>query len=87
MERYVALFRREHLEGAVGVEFPDLPGCFSAGDSVEEARQMASEALRFHLDGLRAANQPIPSPRLLEDLLDVNKGADFLAFVEIQVQP
>ena len=32
-----------------GVSFPDLPGCITAGHTVEEAREMAAEALALHL--------------------------------------
>ena len=32
-----------------GVSFPDLPGCITAGRTVEEAREMAAEALALHL--------------------------------------
>ncbi|MFO7748660.1 MAG: type II toxin-antitoxin system HicB family antitoxin [Desulfobacteraceae bacterium] len=34
-----------------GVTFPDLPGCFSAGDTIEEALANAQEAAECHIDG------------------------------------
>jgi predicted RNase H-like HicB family nuclease len=34
-----------------GVYFPDLPGCVSAGDTIEEAARNAEEALSLHLRG------------------------------------
>lgn len=37
---------------AFGVVVPDLPGCFSAGDSFEEALLNAKEAIEFHLEAL-----------------------------------
>ena len=37
----------EDRDSAVGVEFPDLPGCFSAGDTLDEAVANADEALRL----------------------------------------
>ncbi len=42
-----------HMEGNSGyrVEFPDIPGCFSQGDTLEEAYRMAGEALALALDG------------------------------------
>ena len=61
MERYIALIRKD--EGsAFGVEFPDVPGCFSGGDDLVEAKAMAAEALRAHLDLLAADGDPIPAP-------------------------
>ena len=38
---------------AWGVTVPDLPGCFSAGDTLEDALRNAREAIVLHLDGLR----------------------------------
>jgi len=40
---YPAIFHPE--ENGYWVEFPDLPGCFSQGNSIEESYAMASEAL------------------------------------------
>jgi len=53
----------EHEPGsAYGVRFPDLPGCFSAGDTLAEAIANASEALAFHIEGLLDAGEKIPTP-------------------------
>ena len=40
------------VESAYGVSVPDLPGCFSAGDTLEEAVESAQEAIACHLEGL-----------------------------------
>lgn len=45
---------------AFGVVVPDLPGCFSAGDSFEEALLNAKEAIEFHLESLADAGQLPP---------------------------
>ena len=39
-----------------------LPGCFSAGETLEEAISNAHEAILLHLDGLLDAKQPVPQP-------------------------
>ena len=39
---------------------PDLPGCIATGNSVEETEKSIREAIKFHLDGLREDNLPIP---------------------------
>ena len=46
----VALHKDEH--SVYGATVPDLPGCFSYGDTVEEALANAKEAAYFHIDGL-----------------------------------
>jgi predicted RNase H-like HicB family nuclease len=45
---------------------PDLPGCVAADTDLENVKRLIREAIVFHLDGLRAANQPIPEPSLVE---------------------
>ena len=45
---------------------PDLPGCFSAGDTLDEAIESAHEAITCHLEGLLMDGQPIPEQAPLE---------------------
>ena len=49
-----------------GVTVPDLPGCFSAGSTMDEALTMAKEAVELHLEGLIEENLPIPDPVSIE---------------------
>ena len=57
----------EHEPGkAYGVQVPDLPGCFSAGDTMDEAIANAKEAVAFHIEGLLDAGEGIPSPQGIE---------------------
>ncbi|EFC51465.1 toxin-antitoxin system, antitoxin component, HicB family [Neisseria subflava NJ9703] len=46
----IALHKDEHT--GYGVTVPDLPGCFSYGETVEEAVANAKEAAYFHIDGM-----------------------------------
>ena len=48
-------------ESAYGVSVPDLPGCFSAGDTFEEAIESAREAIACHLEGLLLDDEPVPA--------------------------
>src|SRR5689334_16623347 len=41
---------------------PDLEGCVAAGDDREETIALMREAIAFHLQGLSASGEPIPSP-------------------------
>ncbi|MDN4146597.1 type II toxin-antitoxin system HicB family antitoxin [Pseudomonas tohonis] len=45
---------------AWGVEVPDVPGCFSAGDDLDDALAMAREAIESHLEVLAELGDPIP---------------------------
>ena len=41
---------------------PDLPGCVATGGTRDEAARNIREAIRFHLEGMRADGLPIPEP-------------------------
>ena len=49
-----------------GVTVLDLPGCFSAGDTLDEAISSAQEAIAFHLEGLLMQGESIPEQAPLE---------------------
>lgn len=51
---------------AYGVVIPDLPGCFSAGDTLDEALANAPEAILLHLEGLLEEGASLPAPKTLE---------------------
>lgn len=40
---------------------PSLPGCFSQGKTIEEARNNVKEAITLHVKSLKKAGEPIPS--------------------------
>ena len=50
-----------------GVTVPDLPGCFSAGVTVDEALAMVKEAVELHLEGLIEEGMAVPDPGRVED--------------------
>lgn len=51
-----------------GVVVPDLPGCFSAGRTLDEALLSAREAIELHLEGLIEEGRPSPAPSSIEQL-------------------
>lgn len=52
---------------AWGVVVPDLPGCYSAGDTLEEAFDNAREAIEAHCAVLAEDGGELPAPRPLAD--------------------
>jgi len=56
---------------AFGVIVPDFPGCFSAGDTLDEAMAGAKEAAAAWLDSTRYAGKAIPQPSSV-DLISAN---------------
>jgi predicted RNase H-like HicB family nuclease len=49
-----------------GVTVPDLSGCFSAGETLDEALQEVTEAIKCHLEGLLMDGESIPVPHSIE---------------------
>ena len=49
-------------DGSYGISFPDLPGCFSFGENLIEAQQMAAEAASLHVYGMERDGETIPTP-------------------------
>jgi predicted RNase H-like HicB family nuclease len=70
MTHYVAIVEDAGPDKAIGVWFPDLPGCFSAGDNVDQALRNAEEALALYADALAKEGRPLPAPRSVSTLRD-----------------
>ncbi|MEN2746470.1 type II toxin-antitoxin system HicB family antitoxin [Sphingomonas sp. T9W2] len=66
-----------------GVFFPDLPGCVSAGDTVNEAAINAEEALNGHLSVMAEYGDPIPDPSEL-NAVEVNADCDVVARILVR---
>jgi len=52
--------------GHVSAYVPDLPGCFAAGETLDETRALIAEAIPFHIEGMRMHGESIPEPSLSE---------------------
>jgi predicted RNase H-like HicB family nuclease len=50
-------------DGSCGVVVPDLPGCFSAGKSIDDAIAKSHEAILLHLEGMLEDGTPVPKPK------------------------
>jgi len=66
---YPALIHKDP-GSAYGVIFPDVPGCFSAGDTLDEAMRNAAEALAAHISWLERDGEAVPSPRQPDEILN-----------------
>ena len=53
-------------EGGYVVTCPALPGLVTEGDTLEEARGMAADAIRGYLESLRKDGQPIPIDKAIQ---------------------
>ena len=86
MDKYVypALFEKGEVKGFT-VTFPDLPGCITEGDDLEEALRMAHEALGLHLYGMEEDSDNIPDPSDMSKLEPVEDG--FHSLIEVRTGP
>ena len=57
-----------HEEGGYWIEFPDLEGCQTYGETLEETMELAQEALGLYLVSLIENKQEIPAPSNIADL-------------------
>lgn len=57
-QRYLVVFEKSAENYSCFA--PDVPGCVSAGETLEEARLGMAEALRFHFEGMLEDGDPIP---------------------------
>lgn len=69
-----------------GVTVPDLPGCFSAGDTFDAALESVREAIDLHLEGMAEDGEEIPLPRsIAEHRADPDYREGIWAVVEVDV--
>ena len=68
---YLVIFEKA-TDGTVWAEVPDLQGCFSSGDTIEEAKKNVAEAIALHLEGLKEEGKIIPPPSARAELITVN---------------
>lgn len=68
-----------------GVSFPDFPGCITAGTSMQEAYEMAREALRGHIETMLEYGDTLPaSPMSLDKAKDHALAKDALTFFMVE---
>lgn len=77
---YPAVFHKE--DNAYWVEFPDLEGCNSFGDTLEEALANAREALEGYSISLIENKEKLPPP---SDISGITPSDGFVSIVDIDL--
>jgi predicted RNase H-like HicB family nuclease len=67
--RYAAII--EKAGAGFSGYIPDLPCCLAAGASVETVRRLLAEAVPFHIEGLKAAGEPVPGAESVVEWVEV----------------
>ena len=77
---YPAIIHRE--DGGFWAEFPDFPGCFSQGDSIDEIIGNCQEALEGHIASFLDDEQPLPaSSDILSLVVDDNCFCNYISCI------
>ena len=59
---YVVIY--EKGDNSYGAYVPDLPGCITVGETLEETQTLIQEAIEFHIEGLQEDGEEVPQPSL-----------------------
>lgn len=84
-DRYIFPALLDYAEDGISVEFPDLPGCLTCGDSEEDALRKAKEAMALHLYGMEQEGESIPEPSKVKSIAAEDNQAVLL--VEVWMPP
>jgi predicted RNase H-like HicB family nuclease len=66
--RYAVVIER--ADGNYSAYVADLPGCVATGETVPIVEAEIREAIRFHIEGLRADRLPVPQPSSLAEYVE-----------------
>jgi len=84
MANYIAIVHKES-KSDFGVSFPDFSGCITAGKNIDEAKDMAQEALSLHIQGMIEDGDQLPVPSSLEDIMSDPDFANAIAYLVVSV--
>ena len=84
MANYIAIIHKDP-NSDFGVSFPDFPGCITAGGTIDEAKDMAHDALSLHIKGMLEDGETIPVPSKLEDIMDDPDYSNAAAILVVSV--
>ncbi len=85
MATYIGVISK-NKHGEYCVSFPDFPGCITAGKTIEAAKQSATEALNFHVEGMLEDGEKIPVSSSLQKISSSASYKKSFAFVQIDVK-
>ncbi len=60
----------EKTSGNYSAYVPDLPGCVATGDTVAAVESEIRDAIRFHIDGLKADGIAVPEPTSIAEYVE-----------------
>lgn len=82
--RYPVVIHKDS-DSDFGVTVPDLPGCFSAGESIDDAISCVTEAIECHVEGLLIDGEDVPVSLPIELHRENTDFADAFAWMFVDV--
>lgn len=68
-KNYAVLFER--TDTGFSCFAPDIPGCYAAGETLEEARRLIAEGITFHIEGMLIDGETVPPPATYAEMVSV----------------
>ena len=85
--RYPIAIEPGNDSSAWGVVVPDMPGCFSAGDTLEEALIQAEDAITGWIEAALDSEQEIPAPSHIEALRATHPEFEGWLWALVKIDP
>jgi predicted RNase H-like HicB family nuclease len=87
LKQYIGIIQKNEDSSDYGIIFPDFLGrIFTCGETIEELKIMAKEALEFHIEGMIERGEEIPEPSKFPDVIaEYGEKNDFLV-IGIEVE-
>jgi predicted RNase H-like HicB family nuclease len=57
-------------DGSYSAYVPDLPGCTTSGETIDEVKTGIRDAVDLYVEELRSDGQPVPEPSTTADMVD-----------------
>ncbi len=84
MANYIAIVHKDH-NSDFGISFPDFPGCVTAGNNIDEAKDMAQDAIALHVNGMIEDGERLPVPSKLEEIMADSDYYDAVAYLVVGI--
>jgi predicted RNase H-like HicB family nuclease len=63
--KFLVIFEKA-LDGTIWARVPDLEGCYSCGETIDDAKTNVKEAISLYIEDLQGEGKPIPHPSHLQ---------------------
>ena len=60
------MFFEKAADGTIWAKVPDLDGCYSSGDTIDQAKENVKDAIVLYLEDLKDEGKPVPQPSLFK---------------------